>query len=447
MWNESARMIQTHVLRALWRLGGSRPSIRTSGHIGALLFILSGSFAWAQAPSDPLITPDNALPDLSRNNIMIPGDRHTWDGLLASFDRLFLEGEGRISIVQIGGSHVQADAWTARSRDRFQRVAPGIRAGRGFIFPYNMAGSNNPYWYLPEYTGHWTAVKNTQRPDSTTDLGLAGYTVSTRDPDTRLRISFRGQYEGHPFTRATVLHGTDSSYHVSALCNDPAVTVLWSTDVARGETVFEFSKPMDTLDLRFEQTDTLSQRSFTLRGIILGSDDPGVYYHALGVNGASTRSWLACPAFGEDLARVAPDLVVFSIGINDAHDPAFSTERFERNYDELIAQVRNVAPEAAILLVTNSDSFRKRRYLVRNGDDVRNAMLRLATRHGCAVWDLFGVMGGPGSIKRWRRHGLAKADLIHFTREGYELIGDLMFTAIMKSYGEHAARAAHGSSR
>lgn len=395
----------------------------------------------AQSSSDPLIVPDNALPDLSRNAILLPGDHRTWDGFNTKLDSLFLEGTGQVNIVQLGGSHVQADAWTARLRDRLQRTAPGTRAGRGLIFPYNMAGSNNPYWYLPTYTGTWSAVKNTQRADST-QLGLAGYTITTRDPDTRLDICFRGSYEGHPFTRATVLHGADSSFRVSAWCADTGVIILWNTDVTLGRTTIGFSRAIDTLHLRFEQVDTLAERSFTLRGIILGGEEPGIIYHALGVNGASTRSWLACPRLEEDLSLVTPDLVVFSIGINDAHDPNFSAERYERNYDALIGKVRKVNPDAAVLLVTNSDSYRKRRYPVRNAEAVRRTMLRLAEKHGCGVWDLYGVMGGQGSIRRWKRQGLARPDLVHFTRDGYTLIGDLMFTAIMKSYGEHLTSTA-----
>jgi lysophospholipase L1-like esterase len=209
--------------------------------------------------------------------------------------------------------------------------------------------------------------------------------------------------------------------------------------VARGLTVFEFSKPVDTLNLRFEQTDTLTQRSFTLRGIDLASDDPGIYYHASGVNGAATWSWLRCQRLEEELALLKPDLVVFSIGINDAHDPDFCASCYEKNYEKLIAHVRNVNPDAAILLVTNSDSYRKRRYPVRNADDVRDVMMRLGRKHGTGVWDLYGVMGGQGSIRLWQRKGLAKRDLIHFTRQGYTMVGDLMFTAIMKAYGEHVA--------
>ncbi len=409
-----------------------------------MAFALTALFACAvlaQSPSDPMVVPENGIVDLSRNVIQLPGDRKTWDGFNDKLDRLFFGGEGQVNIVHIGGSHIQADMWTAELRDRIQRVAPGTRAGRGFIFPYNMAGSNNPYWYEPVYTGNWTMSKNTVRAD-TSQLGLAGYSVTTRDPQTSLRISFRGDlYTGYTFTRATVMHGRDSSFVVSAVCNDTGTVVTYATDVAQGITVFEFSRPVDTLNLRFEQTDTLTQRSFTLRGINLASDDPGIYYHASGVNGAATWSWLRCQRLEEELALLKPDLVVFSIGINDAHDPDFCASCYEKNYEKLIAHVRHVNPDAAVLLVTNSDSYRKRRYPVRNADDVRDVMLRLGRKHGTGVWDLYGVMGGQGSIRLWQRQGLAKRDLIHFTRQGYTTVGDLMFTAIMKEYGEHVKAA------
>ncbi len=407
-------------------------------------FALTALFACAvlaQSASDPLIVPDNDLVDLSRNTIQLPGDRKSWDGFNDKLDKLFFEGEGQVDIVHIGGSHIQADAWTAELRQRLQSVAPGTRAGRGFIFPYNMAGSNNPYWYEPVYTGKWSALKNTVRGDSL-PLGLAGYSVTTRDTATSLRISFRGeQYPGYTFTRATVLHGRDSSFVASAWCPDTGVVITYDTDVLAGRTVFTFSRPQDTLRLRFEQTDTLTQDRFTLNGILLETDDPGVYYHALGVNGAATWSWLRCRTMEKELALLEPDLVVFSIGINDAHDPDFSATRYERNYDELIRRALRANPDATILLVTNSDSFRKRRYPIRNAEEVRDVMLRLAKKHGIGVWDLYGVMGGQGSIRAWLRKGLAKRDLVHFTRQGYTLVGDLMFTAIMKAYGEHVKGA------
>ena len=64
-------------------------------------------------------------------------------------------------------------------------------------------------------------------------------------------------------------------------------------------------------------------------------------------------------------------------------------------------------------------------------------MIRLATKHNAAMWDMYHVMGGLGSIKTWQKHGLAKTDKIHLTTDGYKLMGDLMFSAIMKGYADY----------
>ena len=61
-------------------------------------------------------------------------------------------------------------------------------------------------------------------------------------------------------------------------------------------------------------------------------------------------------------------------------------------------------------------------------------MYELAKKHNGAVWDMFQVMGGLKSANIWMARGLLKRDRIHFTREGYNLIGDLLFNAIMEAY-------------
>jgi hypothetical protein len=43
-------------------------------------------------------------------------------------------------------------------------------------------------------------------------------------------------------------------------------------------------------------------------------------------------------------------------------------------------------------------------------------------------------MGGLESMKVWETNGLAKRDKIHFTNQGYKLLGDLFYNALMKSY-------------
>lgn len=401
----------------------------------ATLLLLTNSTR-THAQENPLRLPELAFIDTSANKLVFPGDRSAWDNYHRKLDRLLIDGAGQVHIAQFGGSHIQADMWTMELRHRLQNVVPGVKGGRGFIFPYNMAKTNNPYWYNPEYTGKWTSVKNVTRAD-TAALGIAGYSVTTTDTLTTMKISFRGEvYSGYQFNRVKVMHRMDSSYAVTAYSKDVNVNIERNLDFAKGYTEFEYDRYVDTLYLRFRKT-APDQKRFTLYGITLESDDPGFFYHANGVNGASTTSWLRCQHFTRELAVIKPDLVVFSIGINDAHDPDFSAARYERNYDQLIARVKEASPGAAILLLSNTDSYVKRKYPNKNGAAVRATMMRLATRHGCAVWDTFGVMGGQHAIVKWEEAGLAKKDRIHMTRPGYVALGDLLFSAMMQAYGDH----------
>ncbi|MBL7950137.1 MAG: hypothetical protein JNM62_00340 [Flavobacteriales bacterium] len=388
------------------------------------------------AQENPLRTPDLPFADVEASKLLFPGGHEAWDRYHGKLDKLLLDGTGQVHIAHFGGSHIQADMWSMELRSRLQNVVPGVKGGRGFIFPYTMAKTNNPYWYDPQYTGKWTSVKNLTRTD-TSSLGISGYSVTTGDTLTTLKVSFRGEvYSGYQFNRVKVMHRMDSSYTVTAYSKDINVHIERNVDFAKGYTEFEYDRYVDTLYLRFQKTAPGQQR-FTLYGITLESDDPGFFYHANGVNGASTTSWLRCQRFAQELAILKPDLVVFSIGINDAHDPDFSAERYERNYDQLITRALKASPGAAILLTTNTDSYIKRKYPNKNGAAVRDVMLRLAAKHGCAVWDTFGVMGGQTSIARWEAAGLAKKDRIHLTRQGYVALGDLLFSALMEAYGDH----------
>ena len=393
----------------------------------------------ALAQPDPLRLNAPPFVDQTANHIIQRGDSSGMEAWNQKLDRLYFTGEGQLNVVHIGGSHIQADMWSQQARHRMQQTAPGIRAGRGFIFPFTMAKTNNPYWYEVKYTGNWTAVRNVTKADTST-LGLSGISVTTNDTLSDLHVGFRGdQYPGYEFNRIKVLHGRDSSFAVEAWSSDSTVVITRSVDALEGITTIHYDRYVDSLQLRFMRTDS-TQTRFTLYGIILESDDPGIFYNAIGVNGAATKSYLRCQRFTDDMAVIEPDLVVFSVGVNDAHDSEFDPKRFKQNYTELIERVRLAAPDAAILLTTNTDSYFKRRVANRNALKVRDAMLELSAEQGVAVWDMFTVMGGLGSIAKWQSAGLAQKDRIHFNRQGYMLLADLQVAAIMEAYGEHVKR-------
>ncbi|HEY0977515.1 MAG TPA: GDSL-type esterase/lipase family protein [Flavobacteriales bacterium] len=404
-----------------------------------LSYLLVATFP-SCAQDEPFSTPTFDRIDLQANKLIFKGDSTTFTAFHERLDELLLHGKGNIDVLHVGGSHVQADMWSAQLRHRLQTMVPGVRGGRGFVFPYNMAKSNNPYWYNPEFTGTWTSAKNVVRSDSSS-LGLSGYAVTTRDSLTTLRITFRGtQYPGYVSDRVRIYHRMDSSFAVNAFTSDPAVLITCTPRQAEGFTEFRFSRPLDTLQFRFTKEDP-AQKRFTLYGIDLRNGDPGITLSAVGVNGASTGSWVRCDRFVQELATLPPHLVILSIGINDAHDTDFDAKAFERNYDELIRRIKATSPNAAIVLTTNNDSYIRRKVNNRNATAVRASMLRLSATHGVAVWDLFTVMGGAGSMRHWQAAGLAKKDRIHFTREGYVMLGDLLFTALMEHYAAHLSTA------
>ncbi|MEZ4755672.1 MAG: GDSL-type esterase/lipase family protein [Flavobacteriales bacterium] len=407
-------------------------------HAPLLLLLLGGA---AMMPRSPIVAQDLAalkeLPFLGHasNRIELHGDPTTWNVLHSRMDDLLFKGIGQVNVVHIGGSHVQADMWSMQVRHRLQSMAPGVRAGRGFIFPYTLAKSNNPFWYEPVHTGIWSAVRNVNRADSSL-LGLAGISATTRDSLATLRISFRGEvYAGYTFDRVELFHNMDSCMTITVTGANGLEPKSVTVDSVTQRGIYHFDRPTDTLHVRVVRTD--STQRFTLRGIELGSSDPGIFLHACGVNGASTTSWLRCQAFSEELAVVGADLVILSIGINDAHDPDFDAQRFKRNYAALIDRIRQAHPDAAVLLTSNTDSYVKRRTPNRNAEAVRQVMRELSAETGAGVWDALGVMGGVGSIRLWESAGLAKRDRIHLTREGYALLGDLLFDAWQDLYDAH----------
>ncbi len=137
------------------------------------------------------------------------------------------------------------------------------------------------------------------------------------------------------------------------------------------------------------------------------------------------------------MQHLNPDLAILSIGINDAYETTFSKEKFINNYDSLIQKILIANPTVSILFTTNNDSYYKRKYPNKNAFLVREAMGELSEKYNGVVWDMFGIMGGIDSIKKWEENGLAKSDKIHFTVKGYKLIGDLLFEAIINSYSEY----------
>jgi hypothetical protein len=345
---------------------------------------------------------------------------------------LAVYGEGQIRILHMGGSHIQADIYSNRMRNHLSNFLPNLMSARGLIFPYSTAKTNNPRNYKVSSSGQWSAVRNVDRTLAN-PLGLSGISVSTSDTSAKLNITFETPRETkHDFIRVKVLHNTDSlSFSIKWLGKDSA-----SITTADGFTLIEFETFQNEISLGFEQTDSLQTR-FELYGVLLESNRPGFIYSSVGVNGASTWSYLKCELFSKHLSLVPPDLVFFGIGINDAHDPNFSEKNYFANYEKLMLQMRAVNPEVCFVFITNNDSYGYNKKLNTNATAVQKVMFDLAKKYDGAVWDLFSIMGGLKSSTAWRDANLMAKDRIHFSGEGYNLLGDLLYNAFMEAFEDY----------
>lgn len=347
-------------------------------------------------------------------------------------------GKGNVNIMQLGSSHVQGGTFPHRLRYNMISPVKNLAAARGMIFPYSAAVKcNNPYDYKVSRSREFVLTRNVYKePDQL--LGLCGIAVTAADSLADICITLSEPDIDFATDRIVLLGHSVGGVTPLVMLHDSqggADTVEPSKiDIDHRRYYFQLPEAVDSFHIVLPCTEG---QSFAITGVYLDNGRPGISYHSIGVNGSTLSDYLdRCPHFTQDLELVNPDLVIFCIGINDATGTNFDTVLFKNRYLRLVDSIRSVNPECAFVFATNNDSFRrvKRKYSVNeNGLLAREAFYRIAQCSGGAVWDQFAVMGGLGSMETWKKNELAQRDMIHFTRKGYQLLGDLLSNAILEA--------------
>jgi lysophospholipase L1-like esterase len=339
---------------------------------------------------------------------------------------------------------VQAGVFTQQFRDNLLSISTDLIGGQNFVFPFTAGGTNNPSHFIVRSTGEWAYCRNAVRKETDKRMGLAGAAITTTDSTATVSIMTR---EKNPtdltpdfdFNKVTVVGFSETENVVPVVSYDGTV-LQGQYDEWKSTYTFELPSFTDSICILFDSV----PGEFTLTGVLLENGMPGISVHGIGVNGASVPSYLRCDDFERDLELIRPDLIIFGIGINDAAEKDFEKQVFMRNFDELIRIIKRVNPDCALLFMSNNDSFKRvkgkryKRYEVNtNGLIVEEAFMEMGRQYNAAVWDQFDIMGGLKSMQDWEKAGLAKKDKVHFTNEGYMLLGDLLYNALITKYIEH----------
>ena len=386
--------------------------------------------SWASLlGQNPHVLPYYDFIDYSKAELKLnsPGSlEHTYNKI----DEIATTGKGKLKILQLGGSHIQADIWTNDMRERFQSLSPDFSGDRGFIFPFKAAKTNNPSNYKVINEGKWQGFRSSVSYHNS-EYGLSGITCKTKDENASITIQLVGlNKKSNLFNKITVFHKNTNEYYGLDI-DIPYKTKHYDNII--GATVFELEDYSSEFKFTLKRDNT-EEIKFELYGFYLENDFSGIELNAIGVNGAATKHYLGCDYFEQHLSVIKPDLVIFSIGINDAFNSDFTAEKYKTNYEEIVRKFRNVSPDVEFIFITNNDSFNHQKDPNVRAEAVRNVMLDLNKEFDSAFWDLYGMMGGLGSIRIWENKKLAKRDYIHFTGKGYRVVGSLMVDEFFRAY-------------
>lgn len=389
----------------------------------------------AQVTSLPFDLPQYSFIQYHANQFEGVRNNPGYEELFAKFDTLIRSGNNQISIVHIGGSHIQADIYTHRIRQDLQSFYPGILGSRGFFFPYKLAKTNTPSNLHITYSGEWLTSKNTEAHPAFT-MGLSGITAVLVSKRGELKVVSRfDSLQNYDFNRIRVFCKVTDTIAVPRI--EPEDLVKEVSVNAYGRYIqYTLSGYTDTLHMVINQPDS-TRSPFQLYGISLENDDPGVVYNAIGVNGAKFTSYLKCNLFRPQLSSLHPDWVIISIGTNEGNTRSFDQEAYKADYLRFLDSVQMAAPNAAILLTVPNDSYLFKKYTNANTAKIREAIYGIAREYGYGIWDFYTIMGGLNSAAAWYNSGLMGKDHIHFNKPGYLLKGDLFFSAFLTTWDDH----------
>jgi lysophospholipase L1-like esterase len=340
---------------------------------------------------------------------------------------------GKVNIVHIGDSHIQADFLSGYLRTALQSFFGD--AGRGLVFPYRVARTNGPSDVFSHSNNDWIQ-KSILHSGITASAGLCGYVIQTIDigASIQIRLAESGTNK-NTFTRLKLFLDSNlaSSWSVRTANN----TYFVAPPKASTFSFRELSLAQNSRELLLGSSPNATLKSFY--GVSLENDQSGILYHSIGVNGARFDQYNKASLFWKQLPALEADLYIISLGTNEAQGLGTDEKTFTKSLSTFIENIKIASPAACILLTTAPDSFK---------GNSSNAALRNLNHYiygfclaqNVPVWDFYRVANGFGSATGWYNCGMMAKDRLHFTAKGYRIQGQLLFNALANAYDEFLDR-------
>ena len=402
-------------------------------------------FEAPRSPRGPIAKHSEALPSIDVKRPPVPiidSSGRALDGFYAALEKSARKMPGAITrIVHFGDSIIVSDYVSGTLRRKLQKQFGD--AGHGFML---MANAWPAYFHNDVYryaSAGWlvSRIVGPLSPDGWYGLGGVSFRAP---PGSRARFgTARSGSFGRRVSRFTVLYLEEPGGGRFALNLDgkpfaEADTNAETKRVARRE----LSVPDGEHELEVVTTKG-NTRAF---GVILERDEPGVVLDAIGIQGARIRflDKQDDQHWADQLKARRPDLLVYQFGANESGDGfAYPMDQYNQTMKDVLRQGKQAVPDAGCLVISAMDRAEKR------GDSLSSMAVipalvkeqRAASAEvGCAFFDTFSAMGGPGSMPAWVQRGLGQADLTHPTGSGADVLATWIYRALMDGYRTYLAK-------
>lgn len=346
------------------------------------------------------------------------------DSFYARLWQLRQQKKGQVSIVLIGDSHTQPGYQAEILRKAFQSYFGN--AGRGLIFPYQAAQSNTPDDVRSNTAGSYWQFNRVAHPEINLPYGISGFGISSDQDSARVTVQLSNMAAGQQLQLFT-----DSLLQNQWFYRDSEINMVIPRDslLSWKSEVVNVDHPIS----QFTLTGAGAGNRKSLYGILVKDTAAGVLVHTIGVNGARYDQYNNASLFWQQLPALEADLYIVSLGTNEAQARVFSESAFRKEVSTFLQKLKAASPGAAILLCTTPDSY-KGKSSNRVLQQLNQALTRYYTEQHVALWDQYRITNGYGSAYSWIRRRLMNRDRVHYTAEGYRIMGQLLLSALARGY-------------
>jgi len=356
------------------------------------------------------------------------GNPNSLNPLLAKLYKIKHFSKENAVFVHIGDSHIQADIETGVIRNELQSYFGN--AGRGLVFPYQVAKTNAPYDISSSSKSNW---KNNRvaRIDTLISCGVSAFGIESQNINPEFSFELKNiNGVKDNFDKVRLFMGGNVSELFMEYNDTQAENTCFQK--APSYTEFNLKSLASGFKLTFPTTDTIQFYGASLEKTDIG----GIIYHSIGANGAKYSDFNKTARFWKQLNKLKADCYIVSLGTNEAQDPNLTGDAFLTDVKIMVNKLRLVSPNACIILTTPPVSYFKKYRPNQSLEVIASALIEYCNENNLVYWDLFNVSKGSEGAKIWKSTQLLRSDLVHFSREGYILQGNLFVDAFVKTWNE-----------